>query len=58
MPGSLLPPRQAAAGDERGLELLAYATRVDDARLLVIVRHGRVVHWRHLPYKKRKALPR
>jgi hypothetical protein len=48
--GTLSPP--GGQTDARGLELLAYATRVDDARLLVIIKDGKVMRWRHLPHKR------
>ncbi len=51
MPGPS-QPRQVAAEDERGMELLAYAARAEEARLLVIVRHGRIVRWRRLPHRR------
>jgi hypothetical protein len=51
-PGGVLSSPPGCQTDERGLELLAYASRVEEARLLVIVRHGRVVRWRALPHRR------
>jgi hypothetical protein len=54
-PGCTPPPRQAVAVNEdanaKGREMLAFAERMGSCKLLVIIRHGKVVHWHPISHK-------